>query len=724
LDLPGASELTVDGTTQPGYSGKPRIVIRGGSGTSSYGLLLFDDCAVRGLAVNNFSSVGLLVFGSRNVISGCFIGTDEQGVVAQPNRIGILVEGGEQNLIGGTSAAERNLVSGNLDLGICLLFSSANSLQGNFIGTDVTGTLPLANANDGISIDQSSDSNIGGTAAGEGNLISGNRDAGIRVIGVPASGNIIEGNIIGADRTGTIALGNGSAGVTVCGAGGNSIGGSGVGSRNVISGNRGHGILIQEQNATGNVVEGNFVGVTISGVGALPNGIDGISIVNANENTIGGVSPGSGNVFSANRLYGVAVGGSSNVVQGNFIGTDLSGRVTLPNGSGVAGGGLWVSGFAQTIGGDLAQARNLVCGNYNFGLALDGASNCVVQANWIGIGSDLNSLPNRGDGLVLRGGARNNTVGGSNVPERNICSANERNGIVLEGANTTGNVIVGNIVGLGPEGQFARGNGAAGMVVSSGASANLIGGLDEGEGNSIAYNSADGVVIRDVDTKGITISGNSIYSNGGLAINLQPPGEPNNTATPNDALDSDLGPNALQNSPVITNVTYASEMTVISGLLRSKADSDYAIELFRSDSYSGNIPGQGQFYAGSAEVTTDASGWGEFQLVLPGNYSNQLFAATALDALSGDTSEFSPALTVTKGVLRITEVRVSGQDVQISFTTSTNTAYRVERAVNLPPAAWTTVSGASNVAGTGNVVTITDAGSASVPWRFYRIRQL
>src|SRR3954468_22425784 len=71
LDLPGASEVTVDGTTQPGYSGKPRIVIRGGSGTSSYGLLLFDDCAVRGLAVNNFSSVGLLVFGSRNVISGC-----------------------------------------------------------------------------------------------------------------------------------------------------------------------------------------------------------------------------------------------------------------------------------------------------------------------------------------------------------------------------------------------------------------------------------------------------------------------------------------------------------------------------------------------------------------------------------------------------------------------------------------------------------------------------
>src|SRR4051812_8966209 len=235
VDLPPIDQVTIDGQSQPGYSDKPLIVISGTHFGTSVGLQLSDNCSVRGLAINSFSSIGILIYGSSNIISGCFMGTDAAGVIAQPNHIGILVEGLGYNLIGGITARERNVISGNSDLGICLLYSPANTVQGNFIGTDLTGSAALPNSNDGISIDHSSDSNIGGTAAGEGNLISGNGASGIRIFPSPAIGNIIQGNLIGVDRTGTVALGNRSAGITIFDAPENTIGGSDRASRNVIS---------------------------------------------------------------------------------------------------------------------------------------------------------------------------------------------------------------------------------------------------------------------------------------------------------------------------------------------------------------------------------------------------------------------------------------------------------------------------------------------------------
>ncbi len=697
-DLPPVTDaLTIDGTTQPGFGGKPLIVLSPVAGRGTYGLfLLGGNCAVRGICVNGFASVGVLIYGTNNTIEGCFIGTDAEGLQARPNGIGVLVEAGSsQNLIGGSSATARNLISGNADLGICLFYSSGNTVHGNLIGTDATGSVRLGNEHDGISIDHSSGNNIGGTGAGEGNVISGNNKAGIRIIETPAYGNVIQGNLVGVDAAGSDPLGNSLGGIIVFNAPDNTIGGTEAGARNVVSGNTDSGIIIQEAGATGNVVEGNLIGVNLPGSSAVPNYSSGVYISNATDNTIGGTDPNSRNIISGNRLYGVSIGGTNNVVQGNLIGTDMNGIASVPNGGPSGGGGALISGANHTMGGDSVGDRNIVAGNHGNGITLSAAAGCVLQANWIGLDSAGKALSNSANGIMLSGGPG----------EHNVVSANGLNGIVMSGGATSGNVIIGNYVGLSPDGITARANGVAGIAITSGASLNLIGGVATGEGNRIAFNSGDGVVVQDVGTVGTTISGNSIFGNAGLCINLQPAGEPASTTTLNDPLDADDGPNRLQNSPAITNITHLPGATFVSGFVRSSADADFQIEVFSTGLYETSGFAEAQSYVGSVSVSTDSSGFAQFQFMAPADLNNQVFTATATGIDTGDTSELSSAF---PRIIRITQIRRAGGNMQISFSTESGVSYRLEWTDRLPAVSWNTVSSASNVSGTGNVVTVID----------------
>ena len=274
---------------------------------------------------------GILLYASANVVQGNFIGTDAAGTTTvdsygKPlgNGVGVEIDA-SSNTIGGTTSNSRNVISGNgTGVEIYGPGTSGNVVEGDYIGTDDTGTTTtdangnsLGNSMYGVWIDNGpSDNTVGGTIAGSGDVISGN-GIGVALVGMPSSnfdaipsGNLVVGNRIGTDFSGTTAydsrgnpLGN-TEGLFISWAMNNTIGGAASGSGNVISGNSGAGIEIAGRETTGNVVEGNFIGTDATGStvfdsrgNRLGNGGDGIQISNlegssASDNTIGGTASG------------------------------------------------------------------------------------------------------------------------------------------------------------------------------------------------------------------------------------------------------------------------------------------------------------------------------------------------------------------------------------------------------------------------------------------------
>jgi len=325
--------VTIDGTSQPGYAGAPIIELNGASaGASSSGLTITcGGCTVRGLVINRFGQNGILLMnGGTNTITGNYLGTDVTGTLRRGNSgANLLITNSAANLIGGTTAAERNIISGGNDDGVDLVGTGArnNVIQGNYIGTDVTGTLSVSNWN-GIWIIQGAHSNvIGGTVTGAGNVISGNNEEGLEIQDATSRWNVIQGNFIGTDRTGTLSVSNRGSGVLLENSGGNQLGGSTVGAGNVISGNGKDGVRIAGTSATNNLMRGNFIGSDVSGTTGLGNFIHGISITNAAEgatgsparNTVGGLEAGEGNIIAFNTRAGVAISHGTNGVLGNSI---------------------------------------------------------------------------------------------------------------------------------------------------------------------------------------------------------------------------------------------------------------------------------------------------------------------------------------------------------------------------------------------------------------------
>ena len=203
-------------------------------------------------------------------------------------------------------------------------------VQGNFIGTDVTGSADLGNAKEGVQIQEASDNTVGGSQPGEGNVVSGNDRTGISLFGSGASGNVIEGNYIGTDVTGSADLGNALDGVEIAFASDNTIGGAQPGKGNVISGNDGVGIGIGGFVASGNVVQGNYIGTDVTGSAELGNGFPGIRLDLASNNTVGGSQPGEGNVIAFNNFNGVLVGA---FLEGTSVANSIRGNAIYGNGA-------------------------------------------------------------------------------------------------------------------------------------------------------------------------------------------------------------------------------------------------------------------------------------------------------------------------------------------------------------------------------------------------------
>jgi hypothetical protein len=592
-----------------------------------------------GLAIGNTGTTGIQVQGN-------LIGLDATGSVDLGNGwIGVLVNSGAAgNTIGGTVPEARNIISGNDQHGVMLdqAGTSTNAVIGNYIGTDSTGTSALGNAFHGVAIQGGAGNNtIGGVATGARNVISGNALSGVQISGAGSSGNTIAGNIIGLDVSGSVDLGNASYGIYVAsGAANNTIGGTLPAARNVIAGNNGTGILIMGAGTTGTLVQGNYIGTDITGGLGRGNGSFGVMIDNAaTSNSVGGSAAGAGNVISGNLSHGVYLTSGGNTVQGNVIGLTATGAAALGNAVGVL-----ITSASNVIGGTSASTRNVISGNQQVGIVLSGVTvtGNVVQGNLLG--TDITGsvdLGNGQNGVNILSGASNNTIGGTSPGAWNVISGNDHNGVLIDQAGTSNNMLVGNYIGTDSTGTSALGNTLSGVLIQGSASSNTVGGLVAGARNVIANNGADGVAVVN-NSLGNGILGNTIYSNGGLGTDLANDGVTANNGTTSGAL-----PNGDMDRPVYTTAALAGTTLTVAGYVGSAPGqatfANSRVEVFKSDDDASGS-GEGQTYLGF--LTADASGNFGGSLTVSGLAVGDKITGTATDG-ANNTSEFGSNAIVT-----------------------------------------------------------------------------
>jgi hypothetical protein len=484
----------------------------------------------------------------------------------------------------------------------------------------------------------------------------------------PNGGNTIQGNFIGADTTGKKAgIGDG---IYIPGGNGNLVGTNGDGiddyaERNVIVG----GVAIGGYTSTNdNVVAGNYIGTDASGTMAQGNTFWGVNISGGYNNRIGvdghDADPSAeGNLISGNLSGGVDLfHGGQNVVAGNLIGTDVTGTKPLGNGRFDAG---WVptgveldTSNGNRIGtdgdgvGDAAE-RNVISANLNIGLGLSRSNGNIVAGNFIGTDvTGTQALGNQLNGVMVGFGSSSNRIGtdgqsADNAGEGNLISGNGNDGEIVfvagDAAPTQNNLVAGNLIGTDLNGNRPI-PGALQRIIGI----NVEGGSNDqiGVSPALANTIMDGAgVVVNGSATGISIRANRIYGNNpGLAIDLGRDG-----VTLNNSHAGQPGPNNWQNFPVLS-AAYAGNSSAVIGTLNSTPNTTFTVDFYANDpdKANGGGNGQGQYYLGSATVTTDGSGNVSFNMGgLAATTPGEWVSATATDP-GGDTSEFSNDVQVVK----------------------------------------------------------------------------
>ncbi|HVG33668.1 MAG TPA: DUF4394 domain-containing protein [Pyrinomonadaceae bacterium] len=451
--------------------------------------------------------------------------------------------------------------------------------------------------------------------------------------------------------------------------------------------NRCNGAGITLQNVGSNFINGNFIGIDPTGTIRRANTGDGVFIDNSIGNFVGGVTTNARNVISGNDLHGVEItnGSLGNNVQGNFIGTNAAGTAALGN----SFQGVLISTSGNTVGGSTPGARNVISGNSNGGgVTLSaGANQIFVRGNYIGTNAAGTAAIPNSSGIFTLGTTENNEIGGAFPEARNVISGNAI-GLFLASTSSVLNASVqGNFIGTNAAGTGALPNGF-GIVMGFDTKNNVIGGTIPASANVIAFNTGNAITVEPAAINN-SIFGNSIFSNGGLGIDLN-----NEGVTPNDAGDADIGGNNLQNYPVLTSATSTGGDTTIAGTLNSTPNSSFRVEFFSSTARDTSGFGEGQSFIGTTTVTTDAGGNATFTFNTgSATPSGRFITATTTNNITHDTSEFSFAAEVNgaeafqfsstvffvsenAGVATITVTRTNGTvgGTTVNFATSNGTA--------------------------------------------------
>ncbi len=454
-------------------------------------------------------------------------------------------------------------------------------------------------------------------------FIIGGFTVGIEISGSGSVNNTIVGNYIGCNYNGMDTLSNTHGIELLSGPHDNIIGGETVAERNIFSGNTHCGIRIVNSNH--NIVKGNYIGLNRTGNGAVKN-YDGVSIEGTSSNNlIGGYNPQSRNYVSGNEAYGIPLFGAcctQNRVVGNYIGTDITGNIAIPNTYGV----LCDDGaFGNVVGGYSMGAQNLISGNSGYGIFLYNphTQKDSIIGNIIGLNFNCTTkLPN-GNGIVIDGPSNRHFI------DSNVISGNTQNGIDIHIGGTDSNIIIRNYIGTDFSGISNFGNSFDGVRIAEGPKYNQIG--LEGKGNTIAFNGRCGISVMTDSSLYNRFTENKIFSNGSNGIDLYPIG-----TTANDAGDCDLGPNKLMNAPVIASSYYSSGTTTIYGTIDHTCDGGnqgIIIELFASNFSTGS---QAQRFVGRT-ITNSA---GEWSFITTELLPTEFVTTTATD-ISGNTSELS-----------------------------------------------------------------------------------
>ena len=501
-------------------NGSSGVEVGNGSSNNSIG---GDGLAGEGNYISGNEEHGVYIHGigtDNNVVSGNRIGTNAAGSDPLENlKAGVRLESDAKGtIIGGNTAGDRNIISGNVADGIYLGSTDENVISGNYIGLDVSGTEAIANGDDGVEITGGSSNNtIGGTTAAERNIISGNRDDGVQINGSGTELNVVSGNYIGTNESGTAAVGNGSNAVHIrLSASSNTVGTDESGGGNLLSGNFKSGVLISGDTSSDNAILGNTIGLASDGSSTVDNRRYGVYVLDAPNTTIGGsTSSAERNVISGNRFSGISISGVNaikTVVSGNYIGTDTAGTAAVANR--LNGVEIIDGANANSIGLDISGGGNVISGNLLEGVSLSGpgVNDNVLYGNSIGTSANGDAaLGNGANGIYINSGASANIIGGGADDQGNIVSANGQDGIYIKGDGSDGNVVLGNYIGTDEAGTADLGNTRHGIYVFDGPQNTLIGDSGSNEGNLISGNGGHGIVLDGNGT--ISTTANLIKAN-------------------------------------------------------------------------------------------------------------------------------------------------------------------------------------------------------------------